>query len=168
MKRRRRFWLLLALLLLVVGGLLIVPAVRWPIYGWLKGEAFYQGMPTSYWRERIQNHLEARLARLRGVERPWIIEAMGDLGISIENPVDWPDVLGSDEPAAVPVLIELLAEDDDGRAKRLWRQLDALNAIDGQQARAILQQLDARGTRLTSEAREALEELAKPSQPVKE
>jgi hypothetical protein len=49
MKRRWRL-LLVLLLLLVLGGMLLLPSVRWPIYGWLRGEAFYQGMPTSYWR----------------------------------------------------------------------------------------------------------------------
>jgi hypothetical protein len=31
----------------VLSGLLLVPQVRWPIYGWLREEAFYQGRPTS-------------------------------------------------------------------------------------------------------------------------
>jgi HEAT repeat protein len=50
---KRRRLLTVLLLLLLLGGLLLVPSVRWPIYGWLRGEAFYQGMPTSYWREEI-------------------------------------------------------------------------------------------------------------------
>ena len=50
--KRRRLLLALALLLFVV-GLLLVPSVRWPLYGWLRGEAFYQGMPTSYWHAEI-------------------------------------------------------------------------------------------------------------------
>jgi hypothetical protein len=41
MKHRRRLFLLLVLLLLI-GGAFLVPSVRWPIYGWLRGEAFYQ------------------------------------------------------------------------------------------------------------------------------
>jgi hypothetical protein len=52
MKRRRL--LLLLLLLLLLGGLLLVPSVRWPIYGWLRGEAFYQGMPASWWKKEIE------------------------------------------------------------------------------------------------------------------
>src|SRR5271154_6264238 len=51
-KHRLRLCLVL-LLLLLVSGLLLAPSVRWPIYGWLRGEAFYQGMPTSYWRSEI-------------------------------------------------------------------------------------------------------------------
>jgi len=53
MIRRWRLWLSLFLLLLL-GGLLLVPQVRWPIHGWLRGEAFYHGMPTSYWSREIQ------------------------------------------------------------------------------------------------------------------
>jgi hypothetical protein len=52
MKRRWLPWLPLVLLLLV-GGLLLVPQVRWPAYGWLRGEAFYQGMPASWWEQEI-------------------------------------------------------------------------------------------------------------------
>jgi hypothetical protein len=32
---------------------LLLPQVRWPIYGWLRGEVFYQGMPTSWWQSEI-------------------------------------------------------------------------------------------------------------------
>jgi hypothetical protein len=41
MRKRWRLFLALGLLLLV-GGLLLVPQVRWPVFGWLKGDAFYQ------------------------------------------------------------------------------------------------------------------------------
>ena len=51
--KRRRPTLVLVLVLLLVGGLLLVPSIRWPVYGWLRGEAFYQGLPTSYWRAEI-------------------------------------------------------------------------------------------------------------------
>src|SRR5262249_40577366 len=50
---RWRLWLVLVLLLLVA-GLALVPQVRWPIYGWFRGEAFYQGMPTSWWAQEIR------------------------------------------------------------------------------------------------------------------
>src|SRR5579862_9823503 len=57
MKRCRL--LLVLLLLLPLGGLLLVPSVRWPVYSWLRGEAFYQGMPASWWAEEIDaNYIE--------------------------------------------------------------------------------------------------------------
>src|SRR5690242_8106067 len=58
MKHRWRLWLLL-LLLLLLGGLLLVPQVRWPVYGWLRGEAFYQGMPVSWWAEEIEENYDS-------------------------------------------------------------------------------------------------------------
>jgi hypothetical protein len=52
---RRRWRLLLTLtVLLLLGGLVMMPSVRWPVYGWLRGEAFYQGMPSSWWEQEIQ------------------------------------------------------------------------------------------------------------------
>src|SRR5579862_8031843 len=112
MKCRRLLMLLLLLLLLLV-SLSLAPSVRWPVYGWLRGEAFYQGMPTSWWRGRIQRHLEARGAK--GVEIPWIVGVMDDLGmpISLENPLELPDVLRCEDAGSFPVLIELLADEND-------------------------------------------------------
>jgi hypothetical protein len=40
---KRRCVLLSFTLLFVVSGLLLVPQIHWPIYGWVRGEAFYQG-----------------------------------------------------------------------------------------------------------------------------
>jgi hypothetical protein len=172
MKRRWRPWLALLLLLLLVSSLLLVPSVRWHVYGWLKGEAFYQGKPTSYWRERILSHLEARATGAMAFEVPWIVGVMDDLGIpvSFENPLEWPDVLRPDEPAAVPVLVELLTTDDDG----LWRALDAasdrnrsllLDAIGTKGVQEVLRELAKgdEGARLTRAAKAVLERLAKSS-----
>ena len=108
---RWRLFLVLGLLL-VVSGLLLVPKVRWSAYGWLRGEAFYQGRPASYWRDQVQRHFEAKA---RGsVEIPWIAGVLDDLGapVSIDNPLDMPEVLRPD-PSAIPVLIDLLQEDDE-------------------------------------------------------
>jgi hypothetical protein len=57
MKQRPRLFLVVVLVFLV-GGLLLVPSVRWPIYGWLRGEAFYQGMPTSWWAKEIEERYD--------------------------------------------------------------------------------------------------------------
>ncbi len=34
-------------------ALLALPSIRWPLWGWMRGEAFYEGRPTSYWRWEI-------------------------------------------------------------------------------------------------------------------
>jgi len=41
------------LTLVVLAGVLALPSVHWPLYGWLRGEAFYQGWPTSWWDREI-------------------------------------------------------------------------------------------------------------------
>src|ERR1043166_149159 len=46
MKRRWKLWLSL---LILAGSLFALPAVHWRVIGWVRGEAFYQGRPTSYW-----------------------------------------------------------------------------------------------------------------------
>ena len=58
MKRRH---LLILLLLLLLGSPLLLPQVRWPVYGWLRGEAFYQGMPTSWWAKEIDTTYQPML-----------------------------------------------------------------------------------------------------------
>jgi hypothetical protein len=55
MKRRWRLWLGLAVVLVLAGGL-AHPSVHWRLIGWLKGEAFYQGRPTSWWAGDIDAH----------------------------------------------------------------------------------------------------------------
>jgi hypothetical protein len=40
------------MVVLLVAASLLHPAVHWRLIGWAKGEAFYQGRPTSYWREQ--------------------------------------------------------------------------------------------------------------------
>jgi hypothetical protein len=51
MKRRHLLWAALAFFLLA--AIFLFPASRWRIIGWIKGESFYRGRPTSYWREEI-------------------------------------------------------------------------------------------------------------------
>jgi HEAT repeat len=52
---RRRVLLGAGVLLVVLAGALAQPGVRWPLWGWLRGEAFYRGRPTSYWAGRLKN-----------------------------------------------------------------------------------------------------------------
>ena len=55
MKRRRL--LLLALVLLLVATF-FWPPVYWRVVGWVNGEAFYQGRPTSWWECEIESTYE--------------------------------------------------------------------------------------------------------------
>lgn len=90
MKRRRL--ILILLLFLLVGGLLLFPQVRWPVSGFLRGEAFYQGMPTSWWAKEVAklepfftDRWSARLALIAGTWRP--------VGITSSLPANWFDEL---------------------------------------------------------------------------
>jgi HEAT repeats len=59
----RRVLLRAGLLLLGVVlacGLLALPNVRWPLWAWLRGERFYRGWPTSYYRETLKRPFDSR------------------------------------------------------------------------------------------------------------
>src|SRR5271165_4654953 len=53
MIKRRWLWFGLMILFLI-NGLFLLPLVRWQLVGWVKGEAFYMGQPTSYWAAELQ------------------------------------------------------------------------------------------------------------------
>ena len=53
-KRRWRIWLGLAFLV-SLGGTLIVPLSRLVLLGWLRGEATYRCLPSSYWKVAIRD-----------------------------------------------------------------------------------------------------------------
>jgi hypothetical protein len=123
MTRRR---LLLALgLALVIGVPLMVPAVHWRLWGWLHGEAFYQGRPTSYWRAQAADWLIANdWGCIPSLSRHTLPEVLGyERTDWLEKRLHIPPRTGADaaglwagDPAAVPVLIELLTCEDSGIA----------------------------------------------------
>ena len=49
----------LVLACMAVLAIFSLPPVYWRVVGWVKGEAFYQGRPTSYWAGRIQESWDA-------------------------------------------------------------------------------------------------------------
>jgi hypothetical protein len=73
MKRRRLIRLLV--LLAVLAALVVWLEPTRIVWGWLRGEAFYQGRPTSYWAERI------RPWELAGESRINLNAALGDLTV---------------------------------------------------------------------------------------
>jgi HEAT repeat protein len=103
----------------VLAGALAEPDVRWPLWGWLRGEAMYRGKPTSYWRGPVKEF--QRLTKS-------LTDGPGGVGLSIKPPPPsavevvraWvsrffagSSVLPPDhDPAAVPVLVQLLSDDD--------------------------------------------------------
>jgi hypothetical protein len=117
MKRRWRLGLGLALLL-TAGISLILPAVRWPLIGWVRGEAFYQGRPTSYWEKEIQ-HYEMHDCYISGdlyffpreptAAEQWLKK---NLGIYFGSDQDGPRPVIVFDSAAIPMLVELLDRED--------------------------------------------------------
>jgi len=124
MKHRRRLWLVL-LLLLLVGGLLLVPSVRWPVYGWLRGQAFYQGMPTSWWTKEIEesHHYIPFVESEDGGTSEWCVEtsvSLWDQWLLRLKPrptaIPVPEIILSSpllmgDPQALPVLLALVRGD---------------------------------------------------------
>src|SRR2546425_683178 len=53
---KRRWAISLGILLILsLGASSFHPAVHWRLIGFVKGEAFFQGRPTSYWRCELQD-----------------------------------------------------------------------------------------------------------------
>jgi hypothetical protein len=118
----RRLLLRAVLLVVVLAGALALPGVRWPLWGWLRGEAFYKGRPTSYWSRQIQDY--ARQADFYNRHRP---PSMQPEGVNVPaTPVDslrcvcglsyhvapLPYPFEAKGPAATPALTELLRDGD--------------------------------------------------------
>lgn len=117
MKRRWRLWLGLTLVLFL-GSSLLHPAVHWRLIGWARGEAFYQGRPTSWWARECRQW-ELRLVpssdggTLSIIEPDWVRHPTWleqKLGLGGHTAEEIPLLLG--EPTAVPVLIQLAGYDD--------------------------------------------------------
>jgi hypothetical protein len=161
MKPRRRLLLCLALMLFI-GASLLHPLVHWGLIGWARGEAFYQGRPTSYWRQKIQEYQQAMPQRLEEYlqsldgRRPasqahWMGKVKSVLGLPADDEFVPPAVLGRSDPSdladrgifllngppdplAIPVLIELLVDSDpDVR----WSAIHPLMSLGPQANKAI-------------------------------
>ncbi len=143
MTRRRLF---------VVGGVVLLgalavgwalPDLRWAAWGHLRGEAFYRGRPTSYWRGQLADWLSVNdmtclpplpphtLPDLLGYDRTDQLERR--LGIS-PRVGDEANYLWNGDPAAVPVLIELLQDPAPGMAPQAAHGLERI----GPDARAAV------------------------------
>jgi hypothetical protein len=118
-----RRWLLRAVLLLsvVLVGALAVPVVHWRLWGWLRGESFYRGRPTSYWsREAADWCMDHDWGCIPGLRRHTLPDVLGyDRTDRLERCLHIPprqgeaaEVLWAGDEAAVPVLIELLKDED--------------------------------------------------------
>jgi hypothetical protein len=121
-KRPLRFWVALGFLLLV--GALLIPSLRWKAIGWARGEAFYECLPTSYWRdecERWDGHFDGgTMGSVKmlpsapfpvvWVRRPptWWERLFGSRATSEDEPL-----LHRGDRQAIPVLVALLKDEND-------------------------------------------------------
>jgi hypothetical protein len=109
MNRRRKLGLILGLVV-CTGALLVAPAVRWTLVGWLRGEHFFEGRPTCYWEHVIQAEEYA------GPPTPpnWWTR-IRDRFLPVSKPQGLWDILHGlrdGGPDGANVLVELLASDD--------------------------------------------------------
>jgi hypothetical protein len=132
--KRRRLVRLLALLAVLAALTVWLEPTR-VVWGWLRGEAFYQGRPTSYWAERIRpwqlpddfrTNINMALSEWRHIPATREEVALyvslapreSDLRKSLKPwlrlpDIAWPAVLDGDAEAA-PVLTELLHHNEPG------------------------------------------------------
>jgi hypothetical protein len=130
MKRPWRIVFCLAVLVALAATLAHL-AIYWPVTGWLRGEAFYQGRPTGYWSQAIWTWGNDSVAGT------WLDQARVSVGMRKSDPVPRPAVIGEDpdllmvppenllamrptevDPAGMPVLLELLGEKRPETAKK--------------------------------------------------
>ncbi len=110
MNKTARKWLLRGgclVLFLALAAVLLLPPARIRIFGYLRGEQFFDGMPTSYWREVIREQ-----SHRRGPRTPTLWDkVLGYLGLEPPPP---DRMAGATRDAAIPVLLELLKDGDPG------------------------------------------------------
>lgn len=116
MKKRRRIGL--GLVSMIAIGTLFTPAVHWRMIGWSRGEAFYQGRPTSWWRDEIKQYdvVHFSTGDIYWMREPswwktWWLTHISSDSIEFASRAD-PALLGG-LPETIPVLIELLEDEDD-------------------------------------------------------
>lgn len=124
--RMRRWVIVGSVCLGLLAGLLLEPTSRLVLLGWMRGESLYRGRPTGYWHRDLSRceELWSFLSQdyyLSGPEPTpieewlsWLLGSKQKAGVGGLGSEDFDrrfPVLGGD-PAAVPVLVELLQYPD--------------------------------------------------------
>ncbi|MBI3409864.1 MAG: hypothetical protein HY040_16115 [Planctomycetes bacterium] len=112
--RRKHLLALLLLLTAVTLGIWLEPTRV--VWGWLRGEAFYQGRPTSYWKTELQRWQWSEaishwgpVGSMSWHKSPTWLESK--FPFLVKQPLE-PPLLNPDA-SALPVLLELSAGYDD-------------------------------------------------------
>jgi hypothetical protein len=127
MKRRRFIFLGIGILLLT--GISLLPTTRWRIKGWMNGEAFYRGRPTSYWYEQCRYKSWLQLQYEASRRSNWLIDWLPGSSDQLTG-----QALAEQfaDPEAIPVLLELLRFSD-----ATWFAAYALDRFDSLPEAAI-------------------------------
>jgi HEAT repeat protein len=119
---RRLLFRAVVLLGVVLAGALAVPNVRWPLWGWLRGESFYRRWPTSYYRALVKRGVTLEPQDTGGLAlttpalplplegRPEVAPVYRRLGLTPRPSAVLFD--RADAGEATPVLAELLHDGD--------------------------------------------------------
>jgi hypothetical protein len=121
MRRRWRLLLSAALVLAVAGA--FHSFIYWTAYGLFKGEAFYQGKPTSWWVADLSTYRRTGkvgdfghnyLRRDRSInlsERLELWWIAGQSPLRLTEAIEFPALLRNRDLSALPVLLEMLRSD---------------------------------------------------------
>jgi hypothetical protein len=132
MTRRR---LLLGLVLpLLAGSTLSLPAVHGRLIGWARGQAFFEGRPTSWWEREIRTAYGLALSDEHGVPYRWYVrkpppstwESFTSLLLGYPSMDTQDPSLTDGDPKALPVLVELIRSP---HAKARWVAVSGLGAL---------------------------------------
>jgi hypothetical protein len=111
MTRRNLVWVLLAA---AATGAVALYLLWWPVVGWWRHESFYQGRPTSYWRSELDQwyiyHQPSGGKTIWRRHDPWDHAPGWACWMARDN---FAPPLMDGDPAAEPVLTELLADSPD-------------------------------------------------------
>jgi hypothetical protein len=138
MKKRRILWFGI-FPCLAIALALATPLCRWSLIGFFNGESFYAGFPTGYWRQSIQEWRISRPSSDRFSYLPAKVRTLLKLHDSQPLAPLYAREGNSDrsakaDPAALPVLIELL-KDPDGNVR--CYALDTLRELGNKASRAV-------------------------------
>src|SRR5439155_4927708 len=112
----------LGVMLIVAAGVaLLVPAVRFPLLGWVRGERFHGGRPASYWIYLLENGADKdreSAAHALGRMKAATPEALTALTAALKdkhyivrrNAAAALSEIGPEAAPAVPALLEALGD----------------------------------------------------------
>ncbi len=141
MLKRWKTWLLTFCL---VGIVLCALESQRILTGWLRGEAFYQGRPTSYWRGELEGYRNTSFLSFSSYDIVILEKKMGFLERNLgwlrkdaQEEEPWPLLTG--DPAALPVLEEL---SQDGNPSIVTLVIFAQDCLQGRKKQFLIRPME--------------------------